>query len=137
MSDTDDKSLYLPSRKVISLDDERELSEKKKARPPGSKGSDFVTRDWALETFGKASVNIGQQMYDQVSGELADHLEQMELRLLHGIRAEIERRSFRGRLRMFLMRMGAKPKLSIEPRVVDPVEVLDPNSGAAVHVGGP
>lgn len=125
-----DDDLILPTRKVLSLEDAKEAE--KRPRRPGDKLQDYVTRGWALETFGKLATNLGQEMYTQVSGEIAEHLEGMEARLQQMVQRELYNRSFRGRLRAFLIRHGAQEK---PPQLVheEVTAALDPNIATA-HV---
>jgi hypothetical protein len=149
MADPKD-GLFLQKRDVVSLDEARAEAEEQRRRP-GDKLNDYVTRGWAKETFGKLAVELGAKMYEQVSEEIAEYLEEQERRHLLFIRREIEARSFMGRLRTLtrniLYALGAESKPALVPRVVDPVEALDPGVAAramevigeseAVHVHAP
>lgn len=137
MSNSDD-GLLVPRKGIVSLDEAREQGEAKR-NPKANLGAQ-VTRGWALETFSKISVELGQKMYDQVSGELSEHLEEMERRLYHAIKREVEARSFMGRVRTLtrnvLLRFGAKqPALKIEPPPTPDLDGMEGEVGTFVPRG--
>lgn len=113
---------------IVALDDVREA--KNMSAKEREQLNERVTKGWAKETFGKLAIELGQKMYDQFSEETAAHLEQMEhdieRRIYWGIVARLENerkaRSWYGRFRTLLLRLGAKEKpleLKHPPKVSD------------------
>lgn len=122
---------------ILSLEDARDVQEGKRQHRPVGKAGDLITRQELYETVkagqAKAAVAVGQKMYDQISGEMAVYLQQMEVDIAEALWRRIEndrrRRSLYGRFRTLLIRLGAKPK---QPELVvddeDPPAILDGDS---------
>lgn len=122
--------LLTPSRDIVSIDEHREQAETAKRRPTGKMG-DFVTREEMMMAVGKASLALGQKMYDQASGELAENFDEQEARMIDLIQrrfAALERermgRTFLGRCRRLVRWLRgdtvASPTLVPDPPKVAP-----------------
>lgn len=138
MTDERKPDLLVPDRSIVSLEQaKRELLEKKE--PLGTSSSDgFVTKKEMLKIIDRigggisdAAVAVGQKVFDQITDETSGMLAQMEHTLRQEFQAELYRRSFAGRWRALLVWLGLRQPPHSGPRIVDPVEVLDPNVATA------
>jgi hypothetical protein len=141
MSDTPNGSngkkpdLYLAKTPLVTVEEAAHEEDRKGRREGGSMG-DFVTKRVFHEqmkrigpAIAEATRLTGQEVYDSLSQEFAQHAQQMEEEVLRRVLRELERRTLRGRIRALWHRV--RPPAPATLRLVDPVEALDPGVHAA------
>jgi len=105
----------------------------KRSRPPSDFMKGFATREEVMEHLSTAALAVGQKMYDQMSGETAELLEEMERVITRHVIEYFESRTIRGRVKRWWRAHVTKPT----PRlVVDAAEALDPNVNGVDDASG-
>lgn len=138
------RRVLVPSRRLVSAD--KYDGDGKRIVPPAEFMRGIVTRQEMMDYLAETVLAATQKMYDQMSGEMLDYLEQMEASLRDEIRREFMRRTLRGRWILFTMRvrettfglflieLGLMEPIGPTPAlVVDAVQALDPSVQAAAH----
>jgi len=105
----------------------------KRTRPPADFMKGYVTREEVIEHMTTASLEIGNKMYEQMSGEIAEDLEAREKAITRHIIEYFEERTIRGKIKRFIGRFRPKTAPAL---VVDAVDVLDPNVEKPTTIDG-
>lgn len=151
MTDQKKPDLLVPDTRIVSIEEaKKEITAKKQGGKGGGTASNFVSQQQFLDVvegiqagISMGILAVGEKMYEQASGELAENFEDQERRMIALIHREFERRSLRGRARALWRRIAGYPEPALVADV-DAVDALDPNVAAAagedvavVNVHGP
>lgn len=101
----------------------------KRARPPGDYMKSSPPREEVATYLAKASLTMGQKVYDQLSTENQEQLERLEHIVTQRVIQYIESRTLRGRLRrawrsLFPRRLELVGTKAVAPRGAEPL--VDP-----------
>lgn len=124
MPDIPKPGLLVPDHRVVSIDEAKQEEALGRRRQPERK-SDLLTRRDAedmLKAFaGRTAVEMAQRVHADIIGQTQKYLQDMELALQAHIDNEIFKRSWWGRTRTLLIRLGAKPKA---PQLEEPEDEI-------------
>jgi hypothetical protein len=104
-------------------------------RPPGDFMKGMPTREELVNHLAAGIAEVGEKMYEQLSGETATYLEEMEQSIFERVMRELEARSLRGRLRQWWWKVHP-PKLivSIPEATTAAIEAMDPNVAETEYI---
>lgn len=132
--------LLVPDHSIVSIEQAKQEAQRKKGGKGGGTASNFVSQQQLLDILdgiqagiAQGVLAVGEKMYEQASGELAENFEDLERRMVALVHRELEARSLRGRARAWWRRVAGHPAPAL---VVDAVEALDPNIAAAASDSG-
>lgn len=132
MADTP-KRLVVPGSRVVSID-EAKRDEAKRRTP--ERAGDLLTRrdaeDMMKEFAARMSVSMSERIHADLVQQSQAFLQEMEMALQAHIDNEIFRRSWYGRFRALLIRLGAKPK---GPKLVEPEDEIVEEEEAPTNGG--